>query len=332
MKSIRIGIFSKDKIYVNRITRAVQQEYENEIKILSYDSFFDLNLAVKNNSLDIVLMDENAVLDGRKISDVITVIYLSDIRKFDLSDDMYILYKYQHVEELISAIEEIYDKNLIIIKSNKLDSIKTKIVLFVQAGGCVGNTTAAISCCRKIATKGKRVLYLNLESDGEANLYLKSKNYDQEFILEDEYGVLFFEKNKAPITNLDIFNCKKLSFFEDVEKKKMFDYIVIDAKIDVIKSKEIIRRVLYMYVVSDGSKHSLAKLEHLLRIINKEDIHNNESILESIKILYNKFAFQKSEYLDDESFEMCGMIPEFVDASTEEIKKEIVKMKIFDAI
>ena len=320
LNKMKIAILEEQSVYTERLARALMMDYSDDIELFIASDTKEVLEQAKEKKIDLFLLDESVSVDEKKFPIRCAVVYLTGMRKNEVSDDCNIIYKYQHVDDIYSQIEQIYAQNIDRIKKYRINNEYAKLLLFVSAGGSTGCTTAAIACAKKLANANKKVLYLNYEFSGSETMYLQEDMTKGTGLLESKDGILFYPDKKIEDIG---------AYIDKAAKNKDYDYIVIDADEYLSANTELIKRLYSLVIVCNGNEFSVKKATNLFnRLVALEESTKLE-ILEYTNILYNKFIYQKGKNADI-SLNCYGQVPEFTGATFEDAIIEISKMDVFD--
>lgn len=156
--------------------------------------------------------------------------------------------KFQKADLIYKQILSIYSEVISNISGLKLNVDECKVLAFTSAGGGTGSSTVAAACAVHFASKGRKVLYLNLEEFGSSDIFfegegqfdmsdvvyaLKSNKTNlvlklESCVRQDTSGVYFFSQPKVALDILELGTEDILRLISELEMTGAFDYIIAD--------------------------------------------------------------------------------------------------------
>ena len=207
MKKLKTGILLKDKVYIRRLQKAINTEYAEDTELIVFEDLEQVYKAAKGKQLDLVLVDETIPVAYEELSRYCAIAILSGTRRYDRSNDYGVIYKFQHVDDLVANMAQIYEEH----------HGNAKIIAFTGACGGCGSSVLAAACAKAIAAKKKKVLYIDGETVTAENDYLGDANA-LGIVLGSQIGIHnLYEENDY------------MKFKELLEEVK-YDFIVMDVQ------------------------------------------------------------------------------------------------------
>ena len=136
MKKLKTGILIKDKVYIRRLQKAIHTEYDQDIECIIFEDIENVCREAKRKQLDLVLIDETILVAYEKLSRFCAIAIVSGTRRYDRSNDYGVIYKFQHVDDLVANMVQIYEEH----------HGNARIIAFTGACGNCGTSVLAAAC------------------------------------------------------------------------------------------------------------------------------------------------------------------------------------------
>lgn len=307
MLNLKLAIFDREILYVQKLSQYLLSNREYSFSIQVFSDLKLLQDFLNNHSIDILLIDSKAFIQGKNELKAELVILLTDGCVEADFRSMFCIHKLQAAKEIVKEIIQAYscvcNKEIVGVsgKGAKL------ICVYSPAGGC-GKTTISIALGHALARKGLRVLYIGLEEFSSCRqmlqgsfeeglsdlLYYISKDCKNmmmklEGIRErDEVSGLFFIP--PPIFGGELFEFDPISFvgfIQDIVRAKTYDVIILDlsshfSRLNQVLMEECDKRI---YVVPNTYGGRLKWLEYLKEGGPKQD-NGQENLKEKGNIIW----------------------------------------------
>ena len=350
---IKLAILEKDRSYLARIVTAFSARYDDKLEIYS---FTDPEVAIGTLSsarIDVLLASDAFDIDMRKLPNRCAFAYLVDNAGVEMLNNQQAIFKFQKADLIYKQILSSYSEKASSITGFKLDGDETRIIAFCAAGGGVGSSTMAAACAQHFAAAGSKVLYLNLEKFGSADLFfagqgqfdmsdiifaLKSKKTNLPMKLEscvkqDVGGVHFYSQTKIALDMLELNSEDTLRLISELKLTGEYDYIVLD--LDFAMDKEtlkIYRQAQALVMVGDGSAESNAKTVRAYTALETLEMSSDAPLTNRTVFLHNKVSSQNSTALEAAGLRVLGGAPRYSGASARQIVNQLAAMDVFDGI
>jgi len=350
---IKLAIADKDQVYAEKLIKYLSCNYSDKLEIYYFTEVAEFHNFIKKNKVDIVISTETFGVDLKQVPERTIFVYFSESTSIDTINDKRTICKYQKIDLIYKEIISIYAERTTNFGYKVNEGDTTKLITFVSCSGGTGSSTTAAACAINFTRMGKKVLYLNLERFGTANLFfnaegtfnigdiiyaIKSKKTNLSLKLEstvkrDISGVYFYDPTvmAMDILELDVEDIKKL--IDEVKITGGYDYIIVDT--DFTLDKKI--ALLFDYsnnivFVSDGKDVSNAKF---LRAYKAMEVLEEQRAVDNLAktfVLYNKFSSKNSKFMQDINITVLGGIPRYESPATKDIAMQISQMRIFDQL
>ena len=321
MKKLTLLIADSDENYINSLEEYLRTNYSDKFNLHFFTSLDYLNsyLSKPESKADILL--HGFVLSQKKnlLKNVYSCIFLDENRTYREKDNITSVYKFQHVDKIISDILVIYSKNNsnVTISSGQKNTVITSV--FSSMGGS-GKSSIAGACSMMCAKRGMRVFYLNIERISSTPLFFKANS-------EESFSkIIYYLKEKSKNINFKIEAAKsvdpdsKVHFFvkpdnildtreleaEELEKllacirmSSQYDHIFIDMSegLDLLNLKGLILSDIIINVSLPGKICELknAELSAAISVIEKK--HSTDIFGKTINVI-NRFV-SENNYIQD---------------------------------
>lgn len=282
---IRLAILENDSVYLNRIVAVFQAKYAEKLEVYS---FTDKTTAVQfldSARADVFLADTSFEVDEAEIPSDCGFAYLVDDADVKSYKGIEAISRFQKIEIIYRQILNVFSEKTAVITGVDINGAQgNKVIAFLSAAGGTGSSTAAAACAMNFAQKGKKVLYLNLERFGSADVFfsaegnstlgdviytVKGKKGNLAMKLEssvkhDISGVYFYSSTRMA---LDIAELKPDEIQKMIDTLKTFgayEYLILDLDFSMDRGLlAILEKCNNIVFVADGSQVSNTKLERV---------------------------------------------------------------------
>ena len=350
---IKVAILDTDENYKSRLLYRFQIKYADKVELYSFSTIEQLQNAIDNIRIDIVLIDEKIVLP-EKTDGLKNYIYFCNTSGVEEINGYSAICKYQKLETIYRQILSIY-ADLEVSMNLKVKRNSSRNVLFLSAQGGSGSSTTASAYALKRAKDGQKVFYLNLELFGGANLYfsgngemsitdiivsLKSKKSNLALKLEsairtDKSGVDFLDISKNTYDMYELEDEEISRLLQGIAQCREYSEIIIDI------SDGFNQRSLWLMneqadrivCVNDGSSTGNLKFERFCELIKVlEDRNKEASILGKMALVYNRFSSKTSVQLEKSPIAVLGGIHRYEGISGRELIEQISVVQFLEMI
>lgn len=349
---IKLAILEKDKGYLNRVVTAFGSKYADELEIYS---FTDQDVALANLEsarIDVLLANDAFDINVNQLPKRCSFAYLVDSADIDTIRDRRAICKFQRIDLIYKQILIVYSDNVDRI-GFKADGDSGKIIAFTSVGGGVGASTMAAACALHFAARNKKVLYLNLEKFGSADLFfdgegqidmsdvifaLKSKKASLQIKLkacvkQDLRGVSFFSKAKHALDMMEL-NAEEINrLIKEINATGEYDYIIMDLDFGLDKELLSIYRQAHGFVlVGNGSAVSNEKTARAYEALTTLEMNADTPLTNRTKFLYNRVSSKSGQTIEAPGLQVLGGAPVYADASMDMLLAQLQTLDVFDKI
>ncbi|HHZ05828.1 MAG TPA: hypothetical protein GX401_03410 [Clostridiales bacterium] len=356
MIKIKLMILDSDEIYLERFTSVLNTKYQDKIEVHCFSNVQYANLFLVDNKVDVFLCAENINFDKKVLMPNCGFAYFCDKKSINQVDGAKAIGKYQKIELIYSQILDLFSEN----SSYKVSEIEAKglasdkfVYLFMSAAGGTGSSTLAAASSMRLAKKGEKILYINLEllgdckeffvSEGHGNLSdliyaIKSNNANialkiESLIKNTKVGVDFLECCSSPLDIRDIKDKDINILIDTLLKLTSYTKIIIDADFSLQDiSLSLFNVASSIILVSDGEKIANDKTIKLLETFGIIEKQNKTPLLQKVKIAYNKFSSKNAQQIVFDDVKSIGGTPRFDGAVPMQIAEQIANMAFLDNI
>ena len=351
---IRLVVVAADVMYLKKITDIFTTKFEDKLEVYSFSDIHPAMEILEKNRINVMLVDDSFTMDTDQLPQHCGFAYLVESSNIETVRGQRAIGKFQKVDLIYKQILSIYSEhgggNTPIYDR---DSESCKLFTFISAAGGVGTSCAAAACAAFLAERGRRVLYLNLETYSSTDVFFRSEGqFDMTDIVyalksrktnftiklescvkQDSYGVYFFSSPKMAldIMEMSIEDIKR--FISELRLSGLYECIVLDTDFDLRdKGMFLLAQSNRVIMVNDGSQIANIKTMAACRAISAIEQEKNVSILSRMNLLYNKFSNQTSEMLEQLDLHVIGGIPKFKHATAYQIMQEIISRGVFEEL
>lgn len=339
---IRVAVLDKDISYLNMLVSAFGTKYADKVELYSFsDSEVALSELAKTR-VDILLIDKGSSIDTADLSKKISIAYLVDSVDVDRVNGVKAIYKYQKIDLLYKSILDSFNPDEPVIRKKNSDN-SADFCLFWSPSGGAGTSTLAVAYAIYNALHNKRVLYLNFEKYGSADIFFNGpgqfcmsdvifaakKNSNLEIKLEssvktDNTGVYFYSQTKYALDMLELSPDDQKNIIQTLCESGKYDLVVVDKDFSLEGHEvELLDLADVVVMTGDGSATSNAKFSRAYEAIGMIEQSNDTSILRKVILAYNKYSNKTSSPVEYEEVVIAGGIPRLEHLDSQAVVKKI---------
>lgn len=348
---IKLAILDRDARYLTRIEKAFGSKYEDKFEIYSFTDMDAALNALDPSRIEVLLSSDSFEIDTEKLPKRCGFAYLVDAQDVITFRDERAICKFQRADLFYKQILMVYSENAERI-GFRMAGEGSRIILFTGAGGGVGASTMAAACALHFADQKKKVLYLNLEQFGTADLFfqgegqfdmsdvifaLKSKKPNLSIKLEgsvrkDPRDVYFYAASKIALDMMEL-DAEDVHNLLAALSRADYDYIIIDADFSLDKEMlKIYREAHAVVLVGNGTESSNTKTERALAALRTMEHNADVPLTKRISFLYNKVSSKGSKELQADQIQILGGTPVYAASSTELLLDQLRQLDAFNKI
>lgn len=350
---IKLAILEKDRSYLTRVVSVFGTKYSDKFEIYSFTDD-EVALAMLNASkIDVLLAGDSFDIDVARLPKRCAFAYLVDSVGIDMINNQRAICKFQKADLIYKQILSIYAEKASSITGFKMTGDEGKVIGFCSASGGVGSSTMAAACAVYLASRNKKVLYLNLEKYGSADMFfsgqgqfgmsdiifaLKSKKTNLALKLEscvkkDPSGVYFFSQARVALDMIEMNANDTLRLLTELKATGEYDYIVLDMDFGIDKDMlKVYRQAQDIILVGDGSLESNMKIERAYEALAILEENADAPLTGRMSFVYNKVGSKTGHTLNAEGLKMLGGAPRYARAEVQQVIEQLAAMDLFEPI
>lgn len=348
---IKLAVLEKDKSYLTKVVSAFGTKYADKFEIYS---FTDMDVALSNiesSRIDVLLASDAFEIDATKLPSRCAFAYLVDSMGIEMVNETRAICKFQKADLIYKQILSVYSEKASSITGFVAHADKGNIVVFSSPCGGVGNSVMAAACAARVAAKGKKALYLNLEKFGGSDLFfngegqysmsdiifaLKSKKTNLPMKLEGcvrqaANNVYYYAQTRNALDMLELTTEEIIRLISEIKLMGEYDYIIIDADFSIDKEMlKIYKQAQNVVMVSDGSCEANAKVERAFAALATKEQNSDVPLTNRMQLIYNRVSSKSGQSVEISGLKTLGGAPRYSGASTQQIIEQLSQMQILD--
>lgn len=348
---IKLALLESDKLYLSRLVSSLSTKYMDKLEIYSFTAEETAYSVLEANKINVFLAAENFQVDRTKIPQNCGFAYLVSTGGVNEYRNEVAINKFQKIDLLYKQILDIFSEAASDITGMEFaNNTGNKVISFLSASGGTGASSVAAACAMAFAQNGKKVLYLNLEQFGSADVYfagegngsfgdiiyaIKSKKGNLSMKLEstvkqDKSGVFFYSATKVALDMAELSAEEIRELIANIRIHCEYEYIILDMDFSLEKSvTEIWKECSQIVFVNDGSPSSNMKLRRVITAMQILEEQNDWSLLDKCNILYNRFSSKTSQIMECEEVKELGGIKRFEGYEVAQLLEQLSQNEIF---
>ncbi len=350
---IKLAILEKDKSYLTRVVSAFGTKYADKFEIYS---FTDMDVAMSSidaSRIDVLLASDAFEIDTKNLPSRCAFAYLVDSLGIEMINESRAICKFQKADLIYKQILSVYSEKASSITGFATHVDKGNVVAFSSPCGGVGNSVMAAACATRFAAKGKKVLYLNLEKFGSADLFfegegqygmsdiifaVKSKKTNLPMKLEgcvrqSTNNVYYYAKAKNALDMLELTSEEILRLISEFKLMGEYDYIILDVDFSMDNDTlKIFRQTQNIVMVSDGSCEANEKIERAYAALAIKEQNSDAPLVNRMNLAYNRVSSKNGKAIEISGLKTIGGAPRYADATTQQIIKQLSQMAMLDSV
>lgn len=345
---IKLAILESDTNYLRRVVPMMTSRFAQELEIYSFTDCDAAMECLEEKKIDVLLAGSNIKIDFTRLPVRCGFAYLVESLDIHMVDGHKAVCKFQKGELIYKQILSIYSEHAPNISgglSNENGAMKT--LAFCSPCGGVGTSTAAAACAIALSSRGHRVLYLNTEVYGNADLFfacdgqfdfsdviyaVKSNKTNramklQSTLKQDQSGVHFYSSVRIPFDMMEMQPADYLTLQTELKNLGCFDYVIMDVEFPKTQAGyRFFEMCNSVVVVCDDTDRSASKLEKALRGIQILDENADFALLPRMWLLKNK---SQGGMLPQSDVRILGTIPVYQQVASAQMAKQLAMDNMF---
>lgn len=350
---IKLAILEKDTSYLNRIVSVFSTKYADKFQLYS---FTDPQIAISSIGIekaDVLIANDSFEIDPTTLPKRCSFAYFVDSTDIDTINGQRAICKYQKAELIYKQILSIFSENAGRFADLKLTDDECIIYTFSSPCGGSGTSCVAAACAMRLASQGKKVLFLNLNAFDSADLFfsgegqfcmsdvifsLKSKKANlamklESYVKQDVSGVFFFSKAKFALDMLELRHEEQLQLLSELKILGAYDYLIVDMDFGLDKQHmDFYNKSRVVVMVGNGSETSNMKIKSAYSALTMMDQNSDVAMTGRFALIYNRFSSKTGNMIEDIDIRNVGGAPVYANATCQQVAKQLKQMDMFDKL
>lgn len=350
---IKVAVLDDNKSYLSRLSVAFTGKFADKLEVYSFSALEGALTGLVENKIDVFIASDSFDIDVAKIPSGCGFAYFVYSPEVSSLRNQKTICRYQKAEMIYKEILGIFSEKATDIGFRVEGDGETRICVFTSASGGTGASTLAVGFAKRLAKIGKKVLYLNLESFGNSNLYfsgegqftfgdiifsLKSKKVNlaikmESYVKEDASGVYFYSSSANALDMAEITKEDIEQLISAIKTMNSYEYVVIDTDFSFSPiAVEIFNEASDIVFVSDGSEVANEKFMRVYNAMDIFDSQKNTKTLSKVSLIYNKFSNKTGKILSDSDIRTLGGIVRYENATLEQVVEQVTNSDVLAKI
>lgn len=350
---IKLAILEKDKNYLSRLVSAFGTKYADKFEIYS---FTDPAVAVsylESARIDMLLASDAFEINAAQLPTRCAFAYLVDSMGIEMISEVRAICKFQKADLIYKQILSVYSEKASSITGFAAHSDKGNVVAFASPSGGTGTSTMAAALAVRAAQAGKKVLYLNLETFGDPELFfqgegqyglsdvifaLKSRKTNLPLKLEgcvrqSATGVYFYASARNALDMLELKAEEILRLLSELKLMGEYDYIILDTDFALDKDTlSVYRQAQHVVMVSDGSAEANGKLQRAYAALATKEQGSDAPLTNRFQLVYNRVSSKTGQSIEISGLRTVGGAPRYAGADTQQIIGQLSALDMLDSL
>ena len=348
---IKLAMLESDSSYLRRVVPMFNSKYAEELEIYSFTDVDAAMACLEEKKIDVFLASDSFKIDFTQIPKRCGFAYMVESLDINSIDHHKAICKFQKGELIYKQILSIYSEhvpNISGMSSSQNGAMKT--IAFCSPCGGVGTSTAAAACAIALSNAGQRVLYLNAEIYGDADMFfscdgqfdfsdviyaVKSNKTNramklQSTVKQDQTGVYYYSSVRIPLDIMEMGPNDYLTLQNELKARGCYDYVVMD--VEFPKTQAAYKLFEYcnsIVLVTDSSDTSEAKVNKAIRGIQILDGQSDFAMQPRMWLLRN---MDSSNNAQQNELRMLGTFPVYETVSSAQMAKQLSLSNAFDQL
>ncbi len=339
---IKLAMLEADSAYLHRVVNMFNTKFADELEIYSFTDVIGAMDCLEEKKIDVFLASEGFRIDFNHIPKRCGFAYLVDSLDINSIDGKKAICKFQKGELIYKQIMSIYSEhvpNITGMPVNENGAMKT--IVFCSPCGGVGTSTAAAAAAIALTNAGHRVLYLNCEIYGDADMFfscdgqfdfsdviyaVKSNKTNramklQSTIKQDPTGVYFYSSVRIPLDMMEMGLEDYQVLQNELKMLGCYDYVILDMPFPrKQKDFDLFNLCNSIVIVTDSGDVNRAKMNKAYTGLQVLDSQAEFSVLPRIWVLHNKVG--TNEFFQSE-LRSLGTIPIYQSISANQMARQL---------
>ena len=309
---IKLAMLEADASYLHRVVPMFNSKYAEELEIYSFTDVEAAMACLEEKKIDVFLASDSFKIDFTMIPKRCGFAYMVESLDINAIDNHKAICKFQKGELIYKQILSIYSEhipNISGVATNQNGAMKT--IAFCSPCGGVGTSTVAAACAIALANAGQRVLYLNAETYGDADMFfscdgqfdfsdviyaVKSNKTNramklQSTVKQDQTGVYFYSSVRIPLDIMEMGCNDYLTLQNELKALGCYDYVILDIDFPTTHAGyKLFEYCNSIVLVADSTDTADAKIRKAIRGIQILDGQSDYAMQPRMWLLRNMVA------------------------------------------
>ena len=348
----KLAILENDIKYLSKLVEEFHEKYPDQFEVYAFTDHEIAFTALKRVKIDIFIADEAFYVNEEKIPEHCSFAYFVGMPDKKSFRGRKAIYKFQSIDFIYIQILKTYFEHLVNVPDAKSENKRCKVISFTSISGGTGSSTVAAACARNYAGKGRKVLYLNLESFGSADVFFdadgkadmsdvvhalryEKNNFPRrlrECVKQDKSGVFFFSESRTAFDIAELGSDERVLLLAELRLSEDYEYIIVDLDFELGPGfLEICKQTDDVIVVGDGTEVSNRKILKAERAVF-ESGELQMDVKERMFLLYNKFDSTSGRTIQKSNMRTIGVIHRFACVTMEQMLSRLSIMGVFEKV
>lgn len=349
---IRLAILDSDKDYVNRLGNVLRLKYANEVELYTFTEPALAFETVRKGKINVFLVSDAFHVDPKELPVRCSFAYFVEHPAITEHEGWRAICKNQKTDQIYKQILGLYAD----ISDIHLDigGGECTVIAVTSASGGVGASTIAAACAMHFAERHKRVLYLNLETLGSADVFFsgegqatmgnvilsfKSARSAEALQLKSSVkqdkksGTYFYSAPHDPLHMMDLNTNDIVRLINMLKGSGEYDCLVVDLEFGLTPEKLTILKLAKMILlVGNGTVTSNSKTERAYRALEALDSQSQDPIIRRMYFLYNGVSSTHGLSLNVADLPVLGGARRYAGGDAAQIAQLLAKEQMFEQI
>ncbi len=350
---IKLALLEKDTSYLNRIVSVFSTKYADKFQIYSFTDPQIAISSVDSEKIDVLISNDSFEIDLSLLPKRCSFAYFADSMDIDSINGQRAICKFQKAELIYKQILSIFSENAGRFADLKLTDDECAVYTFSSPCGGTGTSCVAAACAMRLASQGKRALYLNMNAFDSPDLFfagegqfgmsdvvfsLKSKKANlamklESYVKQDMSGVCFFSQPNFALDMLELKHEEKLQLISELKLLGAYDYLVLDMDFGLDKQHmDFYNKSQVVVMVGDGSESSNVKVQRASAALTMMDQNSDMALAGRFALVYNRFSSKIGRMIENLDIRNVGGAPVYANATCKQVAQQLMTMDMFDKL
>lgn len=349
---IKLAILEENQNYLDRLVSSLSSRYAEELEVYAFTETEAALSVLDKIRIDVFVVGDGCEIDGSLVPPKCGFAYFTDSPDIETIRGQTAIGRFQKIDLIYKSILNIYSEHFGQISGLKYGDNSTFVISFQPVSGGSGSSTMAAACAVRFASRGKKVLYVDLETFGTADTFFSANGqFDMSDIIyaiksrrsnlamkfescakRDETGVYFYSGTKSALDMMEMTPEDLLTLVSEVKAIGSYDYMILDMDFSLSpKTRELYDQIHSMVWVGDGTATSNEKLRRAVDAAVTLEENQSGLLVNKLHLAYNRFS-KRNGHIIETAIKSIGGIPRIDGADNRQIIERAAEMDIFDKL